>query len=186
MKIDLTLKDGTRFVVNLDLDLKPYCEAYTALDYSRKHLAQLKEARKEDSSPVNDKDIEIAENELNNALAAFSLLREDHLEHLTLLPGEMVWWRIKNLLKTQCRLADPVEQELYSALSKGGADGSLPLVIECLNMSFIELLKNSIDAVLINYLKDSSTNIFLQMELSLSVEDSIISIVIKDNAGGFL
>ena len=132
MKIDLTLKDEARFVVNLGLDLKPYCEAYAVLSHNQRYLFQLKEARAEKSSSVSDKEIETAENEIKTAAAAFATLREDHLDQLTLLSGEMIWLRIKTLLKTQCNLSDPIELELHSVLSMGGTDSSLPLVIECL------------------------------------------------------
>lgn len=178
MKINLALKAGARFLVNLSVDLQSYCESYAALCHSKEHVAQLKEAN------ITD-EFEATKNELNEITATFSKLRNDCCDHLTHFSGDMVWVDIKGLLKTQCCLTDPIEKELYSSLSQNREDGSVPLVIECLNKSFIELLKNSIDAILVRYAKDNSTTTLLQMEISLSVVDKMISVVIKDNAGGF-
>ncbi|RUR07225.1 hypothetical protein [Legionella sp. km772] len=184
MNIDLALKEGTRFVVNLSLDLKSYCDAYLTSQLYQKRLVELKEAHAVDAGKVSAAEMVAAESDRDRANEHFAKLREDYVMSLKYLSGEMHWDRIKTLIKNQCTLTNLSEQRLFAALS-GEENVALPLVIECLNTNFIELLKNSIDTILINRLKKASANTLLQMEIALLPSDKDLAVQIKDNAGGF-
>ena len=183
MKIILALKEGAQFVVNLSVDLKTYCEAYAVFSQCKKDLGQLLSKREVGDRLVSDDDIRTATNKCTDTKNEFSKLRSELEEYLSAFYGQWLWKESQKLLKSQCISDNPLTKALLSVLSITDQKLS-PLGIESLDENFVELLKNSIDAILINYLK-SSVVIVLQMEISISVVGSTIAITIRDNAGGF-
>lgn len=98
---------------------------------------------------------------------------------LTGIGGALHWPAIKALW------AKSAQERSLDFLSENYT-GPVPLVIDTLDRFFIELLKNSIDAILKNYLGNQQTKTQLEMSIELDLEDAdAISVIIKDNGGGF-
>ena len=186
MKIDITLKKDVPFVVCLMLDLTSYCDAWKAVQLNESSLKQLKETfEKNKVRTIPENDIKTAEDLLIESSNHFNMLRNDMIQSLALLGGQMHWPKVKKLLSTQCNQHDSMEHQLYKYLTQEDTDAPLPLALECLEVRFIEFMKNSIDAMLVNYFKSISINTSLKMEIQLSLEGPSISIAIRDNCGGF-
>ena len=155
--------------VTLQIDLSDYCKACMRLQ-----LAQ-RPADKQDEVTTKSDIAETSHWKERDALA----------QSLHGLPGELHWMTIKNLLRMQCDRDSPIENQLATALS--GTENT-SLVIQALNNSFVELLKNSIDAMTKRYLTfldiEQSTQLQISVTLSL-LSSNKIYVLISDNAGGF-
>lgn len=179
MTINIELDTVPRFAATVSLDLTSYCMAYTVLQECQHQLEQFK------ANQSTDQEIHNAEEELKAAKNALYLQHNEYIEVLSNLNGDMHWLKIKELWSTQCDLSNESEQALHLFLSQTVKNTSIPLVLECLDIRFIELLKNSIDAMLINYFQGKSTHTLLKMKIALVLESDMISAIITDNCGGF-
>lgn len=109
----------------------------------------------------------------------FKQLRTLIGENLTGVGGALHWPAIKALW------AKSAQERGFDFLNANYQE-SVPLAIETLDRFFIELLKNSIDAILKNYLDNQKSATRLEMSIELDLNDAeAISVVIKDNSGGF-
>ncbi|MCC5015584.1 ATP-binding protein [Legionella sp. 31fI33] len=109
----------------------------------------------------------------------FKKLRTLIGETLTGVGGALHWPAIKALW------AKPAQERGFDFLNANYQEPA-PLVIDTLDRFFIELLKNSVDAILKNYVdsQQSTTQLEMSIELDLNDKDTV-SVVIKDNSGGF-
>ncbi|WP_133128068.1 ATP-binding protein [Legionella nagasakiensis] len=185
--ITITLDRDSRLAVKLTMDMKAYCEAAKRLYDSCKALEELHASREAGADAAAHE--RVAQLTAAEAKEHFKRIREPYIESLRGLQGELHWCEIKRLLSEQCNRDDPIENRLFSSLSSVICDaGTAPLALESLDNSFIELLKNSIDAIVLNYLKAEAmrtANTTLEMRVALRLVGETLSIVITDNAGGF-
>lgn len=180
MPVDIT-PGKERLTVVLKMDFKDYCEAYQALLKNCEALRLIEKRNPAVPGTVTESEI-IAKVEHKVALSSFRALRVFWVGQLIGLIGEMQWERVKKELAKQCDPSNPQEAELNAFLITGG--GKVPLVLESLSANFKELLTNSIDARLLQYLKAGGKT-SLEMIVTLKLEAGKLIIVIKDNAGGF-
>lgn len=101
---------------------------------------------------------------------------------LTGLRGEMLWIEIKKELAS--RLKNTPEDIAFASILLVKSESNLPVAIRSLNISFIELLKNSIDAWLENSLILRHPH-KLEVRIDLTLNNEQLSVQIIDNAGGF-
>lgn len=98
------------------------------------------------------------------------------------------WWRIKKIFMEQCDQKNLMENQLLTQLTnvENGGDRS-SLALRALDFRFIELPKNSIDALIKPYLlsQEDDTPTMLELKILLKFEGDKISVIIQDNAGGF-
>ncbi|WP_133131337.1 ATP-binding protein [Legionella yabuuchiae] len=180
--IKLELDKKSRLTVNLTLDLQAYGEAYKAFCDRRNAVEQ---AKKDSTDSRAIKLVELKQ----EAEQQFNAIRAVLLGTLSDINGNLHWHYIKQLLSTQCDRDDPLLSRLYASLvddiTNPGIDA--PLAIEGLNISFVELIKNSIDAILIRYFIQESHTLGTTLKMSVTVQlnEKHISFVITDNAGGF-
>jgi hypothetical protein len=155
MKAEIVLVNGaSRLSVNLFLNLQSYCQAYQS-------------ACKGERTEV------------------FKQQRAVLLDDLFGLAGDLHWMKIKNRLSQQCDLADPFERDLFKLLTNTHDQSvGLQLALESLDTCFIELLKNSIDAMLKHFLEGYG-HAKLEMVIDLGVKENQLVVHIVDNAGGF-
>jgi hypothetical protein len=112
--------------------------------------------------------------------------REIFVSELSEVNGSLPWENIKQQLSKQCDRKNRIENNLYLKLVDKTPDSfHCPLVFECLDNSFVELIKNSIDAMVGLYLADNDIDKTLEMTVQLSVQDEDVEVRITDNAGGF-
>lgn len=186
--INITLVDNSGLEVRLSADLKEYCEAYKNLCEQRKILKSLQDMMQHSLFGSN-LEITSAEEKVATAQDKFNKIRTEFVRCLKGANGNQHWYEVKRLLSTRCDCTNPIENRLHRFLTDAnGESGNFPLAIEVLNLRFIELLKNSLDAILTNYLHNYFTNDVntkLDMRVSFHVTDKNLSVVITDNAGGF-
>lgn len=102
------------------------------------------------------------------------------------LTAGFYWSDIKRKLSKQCEeSSNPQEKALAETLADVTNTKPGPHAIMSLNNSFIELLKNSIDALLYQYLSGANDEMVLQMHIELEVSGANLTIRLTDNAGGF-
>lgn len=154
-----------KFKVCLTVNLEEYCRAWKV--YKEAESAATEEAREKES------------------LTAYKKIREELIAKLRGIAGELHWYEIRKIFASQCKLADVKEKQLHDFLklmSPGLAE--VPLAIEVFNTHFVEFLKNSIDAILLRYLKDDETTA-LEMTIELNLDGDKIRLLVRDNGGGF-
>ncbi|ETO92119.1 hypothetical protein [Legionella oakridgensis] len=186
--ITIALSEESRLAVKLTVDLKGYCESYKRWRDSRKALEDIDTSGEPRPAVVMVEERRRATQLVEETENAFKQIRASYTARLSALPGDLHWHEIKNLLSTRCNLLDPGENRLFSFLSGFGSEaGASPLVLESLDCSFVELLKNSMDALLLNYLKNAATEATttLEMRVALNLAGETLSVAITDNAGGF-
>lgn len=158
------LDDKSRpLAVMLRLDLETYCKACKILWDTREASTIAK--------------LEIVE--------AHQQARTQLDLELSGIGGELHWLNIEKMLAEQCDRCDWSENQLFEFLDNKGDENPQPLVLECLKECFVELLKNSVDSMLENYLMQKSAKTMLEMSIKLKLEDNNIAVIITDNAGGF-
>ena len=99
--------------------------------------------------------------------------------------GAMHWENVKEILCAQCDKMNPIEAQLAAALNDGSGIKGQPHAVQSFSDNFLELLKNSIDALVRRYLTGASLVSTLEMNVMLRIIDETISVIITDNAGGF-
>lgn len=158
--------------VNLKIDLSDYCKACQEL-YENEQALLLAE-----NQAVCSKEIETA------TITKHEQEKKTIAAELQGVAGALHGIEIKKMLSLQCDMDNPIENQLAKILTE---DSNNPLAIESLFNSFIELVKNSIDAMT----KRQMTNLGrkqptqLQMTVALTLYPNKVFITINDNAGGF-
>jgi hypothetical protein len=151
--------------VKLTLDLSIYCVACKAL--------QKAEFEK---SPAD----------IAKIMPSFIEHRKKLLTTFHFLTAGFYWSDIKRKLSKQCEeSSNPPEKALAETLADVTNTKPAPHAIVSLNNSFIELLKNSIDALIYQYLSSASDEMVLQMHIELEISGANLIIRLTDNAGGF-
>ena len=175
--------------VRLNLDLLVYCEVCRSLLDSQDALTLSEKAltsAKQDDRAILRSKLTDAQRSYARALSDFHCERTSLSLVLTGVLGAEHWEQIKKMLASQCRRDIPLENELFHALTRiDRYTATPPLAVECLDNSFIELFKNSIDALLNRYLINQSGHTMLEMSILIAVEDNKLAINITDNGGGF-
>jgi len=161
--------------VILSVSLTPYFTACRDLQRLEEEYVQ----SKDDSELAS-----IMDHKLTTAKKIFKQERELLGSELFGIFGDRHWQKIKEALREQCELQNPAEQKL-SVYLKSGEAGNGPLALEALDVCFIELLKNSIDANLKAYLCGQSENTEVKIATRLEVENERLNITVKDNGSGF-
>ncbi len=174
----------------LSMDMASYCEACSNLkqneaqirkEYKQQHP---KDPQWSDDDYLNNQNQYVREKTDLGMKEAFQRERDEASDSLCGAAGATHWLDIKRDLNALCNTANSSEQFLSMALIK---EDTGTLVIQSLNNSFIELLKNSMDAMINRYLNGLSVNTTLEVCVSIPgpiIVDSL-SVVISDNAGGF-
>jgi hypothetical protein len=188
--VDIILVKGiSPLSVSLNLELRDYCEACKALLDTRAELANIKHVMhtvEPDRIPAWQLKLENARKNYHLAEKAYQQERHEFELELMGLQGASHWGVIKKMLSEQCCLESPIEKELYAALTKAEAhEPTGPLAVESLDHSFVELLKNSIDAMRKQYLANVGDRTMLVMDVAFILEGVNIAVTITDNAGGF-
>jgi len=179
----ITIKKGMAPVsVELNLDLDLYCKL-------AKHLSDSPELR-DQALPAEIADKFHLREPISPFLSyetAFQSVRQILKEQLSNLAGGIQWVEIENLLRIQCVECIQLTQDAYlHKLHEVLSLENKPLAIEAMQNYFIELLKNSIDAILGNYFLGKSETTALKMNIAIKVvADEKILINVSDNAGGF-
>ena len=158
----ILLPGDERLSVMLCLDIRTYCVA------SKKIMQNAPDTPLEEQM----KDQE-----------TFEMLRAELGELTNGLSGDLHWVNIKRLLKAQCDPKTLVEKQLAAVLD--GSNPDKPHALYTLDSQFIELLKNSTDAIVRRVLSDASDATALEMTIKLEIDDANMSVIITDNAGGF-
>ena len=185
----ILVKGMSPLSVRLNVELRTYFEACRALLDSRAQLTRAKDsplAAEPDSASGCPSMLEKAR--INHLSAEKAYKHERHEFELELmgLQGSSHWGRIKEMLSEQCCLESPIENQLYISLIKRETqEPTLPLAVESLDYSFIELLKNSIDAKRKQYLGNVADTTMLEMDIAFILDGLNITVTISDNAGGF-
>lgn len=141
--------------VRFSLDMTQYCQAYQALILSEQK-----------SEP----------GVLNELQRQFYECREDLEDWTTSISGELLWKEIKEKLAQNLTL---------HGLDSNSDPSSIPLVIEVLDATFVELLKNSMDACLKHNLSHPQATSMLEMNIQLEIKEDSITCIITDNGPGF-
>jgi len=163
--IPVTLEPGgERLSIKLKVDLRDYCVACEPICQAERTKIPLFRAEEK----------LFFEREHNNLLTNF-------IE----LPGALHWSNIKKMLAEQCSPDIRAEEQLALALRDSYGAVRIPYAILCLNNFFIELLKNSIDAMIKQYLSGASANTLLEVGVKLAMRGDDLVVNISDNAGGF-
>ena len=157
--------------VKLSLDLQTYCKLCVVVCDNRAILG-------------NEKDASLHGTFLQGQWDDYQQERSQLEQLLSGYAGPQYWENIKKLLIAQCDGKDPSQQKLTAWLAPKGDDEMVPLVIQGMDYAFIEILKNSIDAVIKQYL-DLAGDGLLEMLFELTIDDKVIVFSIRDNAGGF-
>lgn len=99
------------------------------------------------------------------------------------IAGEMHGVTLIELLKSRLAVGDEAEKILAARLELSDK----PLVFECLESDFVELLKNSMDAIIDTGVESGlRQDMHLKMHLHLELlPDSLVTISIRDNGSGF-
>ena len=178
---EITLAKGSApLSVKLSLDLGAYCEAYQSwcssqAEYTTAGLDMITR------SPSSE-DCMAAFNKF-----VFQTERDGLMSEVTGANGAVHWKKIKALLNEQCKAYLSTQAQLSLSLTRPDEEEpTVPLAIECLDEGFVELLKNSIDAMLKQWQAHTAVNMLLEMDIVLTIEDEKTMVVtIIDNAGGF-
>ncbi|KTD19903.1 ATP-binding protein [Legionella londiniensis] len=174
--------ESLRLAVKLTMDISHYCKACKRLD----------EARKRQEPENNKKNCEenasVLKIQYRQLMKKFREEREALGCFLHGLKADLLWLDIKKKLKEQCNDEDLQEKLLKSALADYGKE-DIPIchAIESLDYSFVELLKNSVDACIEKFLKSGNQEERAQLEMTIacSLHDNQLSITITDNGCGF-
>lgn len=113
--------------------------------------------------------------------------RAELIESLIYINGALLWSTAQELLIKKCRMypeSSPPHTLYEYYLHSQKNNRPLPLAFESLKRYFIELFKNSIDALIDHYLKSQQQSL-LKMQIELSFEKEQLNVIITDNAGGF-
>ncbi len=171
----------------IELDMSSYCIAL------REYVSVIRliERQRQELDLVSIKSILVQSNE--STLRDFERSRSEiydrvqreknALSHLVRgLAGDMHAVELIELLKSQLAVGNEAERILAAQLMQ-----EKPLVFECLESGFVELLKNSMDAIIE---LGTETGLRKDMHLMMNVQldllsDSRVAISIKDNGGGF-
>lgn len=146
----------TRIKVSLQLTLDQYCLLY--------------KAKKLEFDPIR-----------KNALQTeFNALKTSYIEQLGNIDGDLIWSNhiqpyFLPHLKPRSIIQNGIEKQ----------DLRLPHTLQVLSRCFIELFKNSVDAITENYDEAQSENTLLEVEIDCIITDANITVIVKDNAGGF-
>ena len=175
--------------VRLEVNMTNYCILCAQLHDAEKTLRQNYQA----TNPQNDLPYDLYQRQQNayvmqhlNPLSQ-KKLHDERLEisdQLFAIVGATYWSEAKQILNQLCNLTDENEQILAKALT---AIDHTPPVIHLLNNHFIELFKNSMDAIILQYLQNKSRNTTLQIDISISkpISPTHLNLILLDNAGGF-
>lgn len=159
--------------VCLSLDLKDYCEACQLVQEKEKALAFAQSETTSESILVT-----CAQSQLMEARGKQATAKRELYKICNGLQGDLCWQQIKTMLSEQC----PPESLLQRQLSRSVDSASL--AIESLDYSFTEFLKNSIDAMVKQYLERKDSQSLLQLSITLEEQEDKITLILKDNAGG--
>lgn len=178
----IEVKNGlANFSVDLKLDLGLYCKIakplYRGLALPNQALpAEIAEALST-KEPVD----------LLSYEAGFQIVRQTLEDQLYELAGATQWADIEQLLIAQCESTPPLDKDSSSAekLRKALSMETRPLAIQGMRNYFIELLKNSMDALVENYFIGKHESTALQMNVAVQILDEKIVVNVSDNAGGF-
>ena len=143
-------------IVQLEMDLSKYCL-----------LSVIKQTEADSSKKASLQE-------------QFAALRTQYISELSGVNGDLIWRR-------------DIEPHFLKVLNLHFVDENaastqkipLPHAFLTLEACFIELLKNSMDAMIDAYISGSSTNTQLKIEIGCTVAEQNITTVISDNAGGF-
>ncbi len=180
MATEIVLSNGDPLSVNLSLDLGDYCIACRVL---REDTATFeKEASTSKCSPQLD----MLQAKMN---ASKALYQSERLILVSLMKGYLgsqYWETIKKRLSQQCDKRCPIQEKLKAwILPLDSFEGELPLVIKGIDAGFTEILQNSIDAIVRQYLENAAGDGVLNMRFELASKDNAVILTILDNAGGF-
>lgn len=161
---DILLIDGALpLSVKLSIDLEAYCKSCKAL-----------------------RDLRLNHAPSDEAFSTHQLLKMALNEDIGLsgFNSGLQWLSIKSKMKQQFQRQheNPMVKEDIKQIFN---NQSPPLAIETLDKYFIELLKNSMDAIIHQYLKDASKSPLLEMDIVWTVEKGNLSITLTDNGEGF-
>lgn len=149
----------------LTIDLKKYSSLSAEWEKNQQDLIKLKEDELNNQQDIIRKK-EVLTN-IKNTL--------QHNRNMSELELAILWKNIKEILLES-------ETKLYKNYYN---NKELPLVIDCLEDSFGELLKNSIDAFLKKILEKKSTDTLLKIYVALKAEGDNLFATYVDNGGGF-
>jgi hypothetical protein len=171
--------ESYRFTVKLVLDMQEYCDGYKSLIESDEGL---KLVVKQQATEPNGKEVVDARKKFRAAELRFHALRESMMGLVTELTGGLHWNSIKLKFSQQCDPKDTVEALLLQYLTMSEETSH---VLHCLNLCFVELLKNSMDSLLKKFLANNEYAAVLEMGVQLSFDASRVRVILTDNAGGF-
>jgi hypothetical protein len=155
-----------KFKVCLTINLEEYCTAWKV--YKEAKSAATEEGKEKAS------------------LTAYKAIRGGLIEKLHGIAGESYWYTIRQIFADQCELSDAKEAELHRVLKRASPGlAEVPLAIEVFNTHFIEFLKNSMDAVLLNHYLKSDKKTTLEMTIEIKLEGDTVQLIVTDNGGGF-
>lgn len=122
----------------------------------------------------------------------FFMLRQKLVECMRGLAGELAWHDLKKGLMDRCNTLKSIQgpkQEEYTniamALEHRADDG--PLCLQILDRSFVELMKNSIDSLIMNKIihPEAHGKDTVDIQVTFEWHNDAMIIKISDDAGGF-
>lgn len=174
--------------VMIELDMSSYCVVLREYIAIIRHIEA--ERRKMDLVSTNSilqqeneprlKDLDQFRSEIFDRVLKEKMLLSSSVRGIA---GEMHWTVITQLFKSQLVAGNESEKALAAQLELP----EKPLVFECLESSFVEILKNSMDA---NIDLGTESGLYQDMKLMMNIylellPDSLVAITFKDNCGGF-
>lgn len=173
--------------VQLSIDMKEYCRTCKDLIDMRAE-GMIIQAPLSDLTDLENSIPEEFEARMSAAEEAFKAERTQMQAHAAGYQGETYWIKIKKLLSQNFNEENPSERFMKEALldTFGEKSNDSPHVLNALNTSFVELLKNSMDAFIRNYLiNPEQAPDKLMMEIHLDCSEESVQFRFKDNGCGF-
>lgn len=173
--------------INMSIDMSAYCIALREYVAASQHagdvLQQLDYSIEAIMHEVNEPILQQFDKRKREIYDQVLVEKRKLQEMVRGFPGAMQGSALIASLKAKLALADPQEQ----ALAKQLDTTEKPLVFECVESCFVEILKNSMDAIID---KGVRTGLRVNMELKLNVQvellpDAFVAMTFRDNGTGF-
>lgn len=186
--------DAGELSATLEIDMAEYCKAciqlYRAEEPLRRQyeLAHPKALEMADASYLYEQDKYVKQKVDSAIQKTFDDARGEISGRVSGIFGGEHWNNVKKALAGLCDLANANEKLLAKELEK---IGNKPAAIQMLDTHSVEFLKNSLDALIIRFMRSAlegvHQNTTLQMRFSVKrpITEAHLDIKVADNAGGF-
>lgn len=175
--------------IELRIDINQYVTLLRQYDMSsyKRDAAQLRLLSLGHNSPQCSQmkeELELLEHQTTINQLNFEKERKGIGKELSGLLGDMHWHSVMELLLKALSEGTPAELDFANQLKDEAI--LTPLLIDCLHVSFIEIIKNSVDAMTVRHRKGNEAPPVVTIKCSFELKsDSTMEVIIRDNSGGF-